>query len=233
MIGTLASGANASTRSARVRGLYAVTPDLADTTLLVALVEAALRGGAALVQYRNKVASAALLREQAVALAACCAAAGRPFVVNDHVELALSIDDAGLHVGRDDASPDALHDLRDRLGPSRLFGVSCYRSVDAARTACEAGADYVAFGSMFPSTTKASAPAAPATLFAQARPLGVPLVGIGGITDANLPSLIDAGCDAAAIIAALFVPLDPASVEASARRLSSVFHRTRSSNSHP
>jgi thiamine-phosphate pyrophosphorylase len=213
---------------ASVRGLYAVTPDLDDTALLATLVSAALRGGAGLVQYRNKTAGRALRAVQAARLADCCAESGRPLIVNDHVDLALSLADAGLHVGREDAGdPGALRHLRERLGPSRLLGVSCYRSLPQARAAVDAGADYIAFGSMFPSTTKSSAPCAPATLFEQARGLGVPMVAIGGITAVNLRSLVDAGCDAAAVIADLFASHDPAAVEASAHRLAAAFTRTR------
>jgi thiamine-phosphate pyrophosphorylase len=212
---------------ASVRGLYAVTPDLDDTALMVALVEAALRGGASLVQYRNKTASPSLRADQAARVAACCASFGRPFVVNDDIEVALSIDDAGLHVGREDAADDAdRRRLRDRLGPSRLMGVSCYQSVERARAAVESGADYIAFGSMFPSTTKSGAPSAPATVFDEARSLGVPMVGIGGITHVNLKSLIDAGCDAAAVIADLFASREPATVELAAHRLAAAFTRT-------
>jgi thiamine-phosphate pyrophosphorylase len=214
-------------RDRRVAGLYAVTPDLDDTDLMVALVDAALRGGAALVQYRNKSASPALRDQQARRLAALCAAHRRPLIINDHLELALAIDDAGLHVGREDvADVAALRDLREHLGPSRILGVSCYRSVDLAREAVAAGADYVAFGSMFASSTKPTAPAATLTLFAEARALGVPLVGIGGITRDNLASLIDAGCDSAAVIADLFATRDPSTVESRARAFAETFARS-------
>lgn len=205
----------------RIAGLYAVTPDLADTALLVALVDTALDGGASLIQYRNKSADDALRREQATRLAEVCAAHGRPLVVNDHAALALAIDGAGLHVGADDC--DDLAALRTALGPDRILGVSCYRSVERAREAAAHGADYVAFGSVFPSTTKPAAPAAGLATFGDARGLGVALVGIGGITPANLSSLIEAGADAAAVIGDLFSVRDPASVRARARLLASAF----------
>ncbi len=223
------NGAAPSTRDPRVAGLYAVTPDLDDTGRLVAMVEAALRGGAAIVQYRNKSADAALRMRQAVALGELCTAHGRPLIVNDHLDVALSIDGAGLHVGSDDfAGPDALRALRRELGRSRLFGVSCYRSIELARDAAAAGAHYVAFGSVFPSTTKPSAPAAALATFDAARPIGVAVVGIGGITHLNLPSLIEAGADAAAVIADLFVGSnEPGAIESRARRLADCFRDTR------
>lgn len=207
----------------RIAGLYAVTPDLDDSDLLVALVDAALAGGARLVQYRNKAATEALRRTQAARLAACCARHGRPLIVNDHGALALSIEQAGLHVGSDDASIDELRALRRRLGPSRLLGVSCYRSLERAREAVAAGADYVAFGSVFASSTKPLASPAALDLFAAARSLGVPLVGIGGITRERLPSLVAAGADAAAVIGDLFVPSDPSSVADRAAALAAAF----------
>jgi len=211
----------------RVAGLYAVTPDLDDTVLLVALVDAALRGGAALVQYRNKSAGPALRHEQAARLAASCAAHDRPFIVNDHPGLALSIAGAGLHVGGEDvADPDALRALRRSLGPDRLLGVSCYRSVERAHDAAAAGADYVAFGSVFPSNTKPSAPGASLDLFREARGVGVPLVGIGGITRANAGALVAVGCDAVAVIADLFATRDAAAVEVGARALAAAFTQT-------
>jgi len=213
-----------SRRGTQVAGLYAVTPDLADTALLATLVDAALDGGATLVQYRNKSAGAALRREQARRLAEVCAVHGRPLIVNDHAALAQSIDGAGLHVGGDDyADFDALQALRVALGAGRLLGVSCYRNVDRARDAAAAGADYVAFGSVFASTTKPAAPNATLATFGAARGLGVALVGIGGITHDNLPSLVDAGADAAAVIADLFAVPDPAVVRARARALARAF----------
>ena len=209
----------------RIAGLYAVTPDLVDTDLLTALVEAALRGGARVVQYRNKSADDTLRLEQAARLAACCASSGATLVVNDHPSLALAVDGAGLHVGSADLDdePGALPALRRRLGPDRVLGVSCYRSVERARAAAAAGADYVAFGSLFASPTKPHAPTAPLSIFDDARRLGVSLVGIGGITSANVATAVAAGCDAAAVIADLFASQDPATVESHARALSAAF----------
>lgn len=205
-----------------VAGLYAVTPDLADTDALVAAVTAALEGGATAVQYRNKAADAALRSVQAIRLAELCALHGVPLIVNDHADLALALRGAGLHVGADDC--DDLRALRERLGPARILGVSCYRSVDAARVAAAAGADYVAFGSVFPSTVKPEAVPAELGLFAAARGLGVSLVGIGGITRANVATLVDAGADAAAVITDLFAP-PAADIRGRARTFAAAFDR--------
>ena len=146
--------ARRAARAARVAGLYAVTPDLADTPVLAAKVAAALDGGAAVVQYRNKLASAELRRAQAQALARVHALRGGLYIVNDDPMLAVDVDADGVHVGCDDAD---LADARRQVGPDRVIGVSCYDSLARARAAVEAGADYVAFGSFFASSVKPAA----------------------------------------------------------------------------
>lgn len=210
-----------------IAGLYAVTADLVDTRSMGVLVEAAIAGGARAVQYRNKIAGPALRIEQASMLARLCASRDVPLIVNDHVDLALAIPDAGLHVGIDDCDgPSALRALRSRLGQRRILGVSCYRSIDRAREAVAAGADYVAFGSVFASTTKPHAAAASLDLFEQARNLGVAIVGIGGITRDNIATLIAAGADAAAVIGELFGSGDPAVVAQRASAMARAFDRS-------
>jgi thiamine-phosphate pyrophosphorylase len=188
----------------KLRGLYAITPDDADSTRLVARVRAALEAGAAggwaALQYRNKSASPALRLEQAGLLATLARDRGVPFIVNDDVELAIAIDADGVHVGRDDAE---LSVARRRI-PGKLLGVSCYDSLVAARAAVAAGADYVAFGSVFPSSTKPAAVRAPFALLREARALGVPVVAIGGIRLENAPAVLQAGADALAVISDLF-----------------------------
>jgi len=203
------------------RGLYALTPDAADTPWLVAAVRAAVSGGAAAVQYRNKAADAGLARAQATALAAVCRAAGVPLIVNDDLALALAVDAAGVHLGAADGDLAA---ARARLGPGKLLGASCYARLDEAQRAVAAGADYVAFGSVFASPTKPGAARAPLTLFRDARlQLGVPLVAIGGITLDNAPAAIAAGADALAVITALFAAGD---VAGQARRFAALFATT-------
>ena len=201
-----------------VSGLYAVTPDLEDTALLVAKAAAAIAGGAALLQYRHKTASPALRGEQARALAALCRSRGCRFIVNDDVELALAVGADGAHVGRDDPDPRA---ARERLGPGRLLGVSCYNEIARARAALAAGADYIAVGSMFPSSVKPGAVRAPLALIGEARATtGLPVVAIGGITPDNAPQLIAAGAAALAVISALF---DAPDITAAARAFTALF----------
>ncbi|OIQ83880.1 thiamine-phosphate synthase [mine drainage metagenome] len=187
---------------ARFSGLYAVTPDLADTPRLLGLVEAALQGGASLLQYRNKQASAARRMQQAGVLLALCRQYGVPLIINDHVELCRTLDADGVHLGGNDADVAA---ARAQLGSGKIIGASCYDRLDLAAMAKAAGADYVAFGSCFGSSTKPLAIRAPLELFSQARQqIGLPLVAIGGIDAENAGLAMAAGADALAVISAVF-----------------------------
>lgn len=190
------------------RGLYLVTPDCRDSGQLLGLLEDALRGQPALVQYRNKLADEDARREQASAAAALCHAAGALFIVNDSVELALEVGADGVHIGREDGDPAA---VRDALGPDLILGVSCYDEFERAEAAVAAGADYVAFGAMFPSSVKPDAPRASLDLVRRAKnELTVPVACIGGITLDNVPSLVEAGVDLVAVISDVFKAADPA-----------------------
>ena len=205
----------------RIRGLYALTPDEPDTARLIGLVQAALEGGASLVQYRNKVASPELRREQAQALAAICRQRGVPLIINDDLALAVEIGADGAHLGRDDGD---VATARAQL-PGKLLGASCYNEVERAIAAQRAGADYVAFGRFFASVTKPGDIRASLDLVAQARRhIRVPIVAIGGITLEHTPSLIAGGVDAVAVVSALFSSSD---VRATARRFSALFEKNR------
>ncbi|HKA43300.1 MAG TPA: thiamine phosphate synthase [Burkholderiales bacterium] len=207
---------------AEISGLYAVTPDLADTSALLGMVEAAVAGGARLLQYRNKIADATLRLEQARALVALCRRHRVPLIINDHLELALSVDAEGLHLGSEDGS---VADARNRLGPAKLLGVSCYRLVEKARDAASLGADYVAFGGFFPSRVKPGAIRAPLSLLGEAKRVQpLPIVAIGGITVENAPELITAGADSVAVISALF---DGPDIKATAQRFNALFAKGR------
>ena len=181
----------------KLRGLYAITPELEDGELLLRKVAQALEGGIAMLQYRNKGRQTL---DEARRLAAMCRRSGVPFLVNDDIEIALASGADGVHLGRDDGNLAA---ARARL-KGKILGVSCYDSLATARMAVAAGADYVAFGSVFASPTKPSAVRAPLSLFGEATPLGVPLVAIGGITLENAPQLLRAGAHALAVISDLF-----------------------------
>jgi thiamine-phosphate pyrophosphorylase len=190
----------------RLRGLYAITPEVPD---MAARVRAALEGGIALLQYRRKRRDLDEARE----IAALATRFAVPLIVNDDVELALEIGAQGAHLGREDGD---LALARQRLG-GRILGASCYNDAERARRAVAAGADYVAFGAVFASSTKPEAVRAPLALFAI--DLGVPLCAIGGITLENAPQAIEAGADLVAVIADLFDAPDVAARAAQYRRL--------------
>jgi thiamine-phosphate pyrophosphorylase len=181
-----------------MRGLYAITPDSADTESLVRKVEQALKAGVAMLQYRNKMISKDKRLLQAKALAPLARGYGVPFIVNDDVEVALVVGANGAHLGKDDGE---LSLARSKLA-GKILGASCYDNLENARAAIRAGADYVAFGSVFPSPTKPEAVRAPLSLFHN--DLGVPLCAIGGITLENAPALLAAGADLLAVISDLF-----------------------------
>jgi thiamine-phosphate pyrophosphorylase len=204
--------------STALRGLYAVTADAADTQALLAQVGAAIAGGARLIQYRNKTAAPELRLTQARRLKSLCAEHGATFIVNDHVDLALEVDADGVHIGAED---DSLARARQMLGAQKLVGVSCYNRLELARASVEHGANYVAFGSFFPSQVKPGAVQAPIALLADARrEIAVPIAAIGGITAQNAPQLLSAGADMLAVITAVFGAAD---VRASAREFSALF----------
>ena len=175
----------------KLRGLYAITPEASDA---VERARLALEGGVALLQYRRKRRDL----DEARAVAALARRHGVPLIVNDDIELALELDAAGVHLGRDDGDLGA---ARKRLA-GRILGASCYDDPGRARRAVEAGADYVAFGSVFASPTKPAAVRAPLALFATR--FGVPLCAIGGITLQNAPRVIAAGADLVAVVTDLF-----------------------------
>lgn len=190
----------------KLRGLYAVTPESPDA---VQKVQRALEGGIALLQYRRKRRDLHEARE----IAALSRRYGVPLIVNDDVELALELDAAGAHLGRDDGD---LRAARRRLA-GRILGASCYNDAELARRAIDAGADYVAFGSVFPSPTKPRAVRAPLALFALEA--AVPLCAIGGITLDNAQQAIDAGADLIAVVSDLFDAPDIAARAAQYRKL--------------
>jgi len=198
------------------RGLYAITPEqCTDTRALLQSVEAAIRGGAVMVQYRAKRNAQ---RAQALALRNMCSTHGVPLIVNDDAALARDIDAAGVHLGRDDMSVAAARLL---LGDRAIVGVSCYDQLQRAIDAERDGASYVAFGSFYASKTKPGAVRAGVELLRQAAALlDIPIVAIGGITPENGGALLGAGADLMAVSEGLFGREDPG---VAARRYASLF----------
>lgn len=188
-------------------GLYAITPDELDTQRLFKRIEPVLETGIALLQYRNKLADAALRLDQALMLQLLCGSHGVPLIINDDIALAKAIVANGVHLGEHDGDIAA---ARASLGSDAIIGVSCYDNLDRAQSLVEAGADYLAFGAFYPTMTKPGAARASPALLHQAKRFGLPLVAIGGIRPQNVRALRDAGADLIAVIAGLWDTPDPA-----------------------
>jgi thiamine-phosphate pyrophosphorylase len=201
-----------------IKGLYAITPDEANTDVLLSKVALALQGGASLLQYRNKLADHALQTQQARAILPLCRQYGVPLIINDSVKLCLTLDADGVHLGADDGN---LAEVRARIGKDKLLGASCYNRLDLALAAQQAGVDYVAFGACFASSTKPHAPVADLSLFELAKAqLSIPTVAIGGISLANAGQVIAAGASSVAVIHAIFNADD---VKLSAQKFTQLF----------
>ena len=190
-----------------MRGLYAITPEGPG---LLDKVRAALDGGIALLQYRRKHGGL----DEAKQVIKLAHAYRVPLIVNDDVELAVAVGADGAHLGKDDGDFAA---ARKRL-EGKILGASCYDRLELAKTAVAAGADYVAFGSVFASPTKPGAVRAPLSLFGH--DLGVPKCAIGGITLENAPPVVAAGADLLAVITDLF---DAPDIVARARAYGKLF----------
>ena len=204
-----------------VHGLYAIADStwLAPDNLL-AQVDAALAGGAHLVQYRDKHLNPEARLKMARSLVRLCNEYSAPLIINDDPELARACAAAGVHLGRDDADPAAARIL---LGRDAIIGVSCYNELERARRAQELGADYVAFGRFFASRTKPDAVPADLVLLRWARTeIHVPVVAIGGITPENGTALVAAGAHAVAVIEGLWGQPD---ARAAAARYVKLFNR--------
>lgn len=201
----------------RIRGVYLLTRETAETDALCTGVADALRGGVRIVQYRDKSGDADRQTAQTLALRALTRRHDAVFIVNDDLELALRCDADGVHLGEHDGDIAA---VRARWPAPRLIGASCYDDPARALRATQAGADYVAFGAFFPSTTKPGARKATLATLRDAAALTVPRVAIGGIDAHNARPVIDAGADAVAVLGAIW---DAPDRERAARALTDLF----------
>ncbi len=181
-----------------LQGLYAIT----DTTLtpaqtLLDQVAQAIRGGIKVLQLRDKMHTDSELLSSGLALKALCAAHGVIFIMNDRLELAQQVDADGIHLGQHDQD----FSLVRRALPDKIIGVSCYGDLARAEHFQNLGADYVAFGACFKSSTKPLANPIPAPLLQEAKQqLHIPICAIGGITLENTPLLLQHGVDMLAVI---------------------------------
>lgn len=199
-------------------GLYAITQtDNKSSDSIIREVASAIRGGAVIVQYRDKNPADALSLGNA--LLEICRGQNVPLIINDAITLAAELGADGVHLGKDD---DDIARARRILGGAAIIGVSCYDSIERALEAERQGADYVAFGRFYASGTKPLAsPARLDTLQRARQQLSVPIVAIGGILPDNGRTLLDAGADLLAVVGGIF-DRDP---EASARAYRALFDR--------
>jgi thiamine-phosphate pyrophosphorylase len=198
------------------RGLYAITQtEHKSTRTIIAEVEKVILGGAVVIQCRNKKPQDALVL--AKELVKLCHQYDVPLIINDDIELAARVAADGVHLGSEDGT---VAEARERLGNKAIIGVSCYNSVAKAIAAEQQGANYVAFGRFFPSSSKPLASPAEINTLSQAKQvLTIPIVAIGGILPENGTQLLDAGADLLAVIGGLFITQP----EQSARAYSALF----------
>lgn len=208
------------------RGLYGITPDWPDTERLLTAIREAAQGGMKALQWRRKSGEADERLAQAREVGQLCKQLGLVYIVNDSVETALEVDADGVHLGRDDGS---WLKARRQLGPIKLLGCSCYNELDLANEALEAGADYIAFGAVYPSTVKPEAVKASLDHIRQGRKLADQLwpeaavVAIGGIHAENALPVVRAGADSIAVISGIFESSD---IRAAAAACAAVFTDT-------
>ena len=200
-----------------LHGLYAITKQTLLANDMTPAVEQALQGGANVIQYRDKSTDPIKREQQAKAIVKLCKQYNRLCIINDDIELALKVKAHGLHIGADDID---LTYARNRLGEQAIIGVSCYNSLALAKTA-EQCADYVAFGSVFPTPVKPDAPIASLALLQQAcQQLSIPVVAIGGIKHHNAKKLIACGIQMVAVIHGVF---DQNDIKSSAQTFTDMF----------
>jgi len=201
------------------RGLYAITDSkLLSPERMVEAVALAIQGGAVMIQYRDKGDDMMRRQWEATDLSNLCRPLGVPLIINDDIELAAQVMAKGVHLGREDAD---IASARAQLGANAIIGVSCYNDLERAIEAEKAGADYVAFGSFFPSRSKPNAVKADAELIRRAKQqLSIPVVAIGGITADNGAQLVAAGADMLAVITDVFGQAD---ILAAAERIAHLF----------
>ena len=207
-------------KAARLKGLYLVL----DTTALkgrdeVQVVAAAIRGGVRMIQVRDKQQSKTVVLAVARKLRDLCAGKGVLFIVNDHLDIALAVNADGIHLGQDDLPPA---EARRILPMGMLIGCSTHSMAEAVRAQAN-GADYVAVGSIYPTTSKERFKLVGLETLRRTRSrVSIPLIAIGGISHTNVQEVMRAGADGAAVISAVLGADD---VEKAARRLAGKMKR--------
>ncbi|WP_419170391.1 thiamine phosphate synthase [Negativibacillus massiliensis] len=186
--------------------LYAVTDRawLGDKTLSWQ-VEESLKGGATMIQLREKHLDHEHFLKEAKEIKELCRKYQVPFLINDNVDLAVEVDADGVHVGQHDMEAG---EVRKKIGPNRILGVSA-QTVEQALLAQQAGADYLGVGAVFPTGTKDDADAVSIqTLGEICRAVNIPVVAIGGIGQHNVMQLAGSGICGIAVVSAIYAQPD-------------------------
>jgi thiamine-phosphate pyrophosphorylase len=200
-------------RLARVR-LYLITGDQGGEVETARIVEAALEGGASVIQLRKKTMPKGEQYAIGLTLRRLTRFHDALLIVNDHADIAIAVDADGVHLGQDDLPPSVVRELPGFRG--RLIGRSTH-SLEQAKAAMADGADYIAVGPVYPTPTKAGRPAVGAGLVHDVAAIADrPWVAVGGIDHDNAPVVVEAGARAIAVVRAVYEAPDPAE---SARRL--------------
>lgn len=166
------------------------------------MAEAALAGGATVLQYRDKSDDAKKRLKQAENLKALCLKYNATFIINDDLSLAKQVNADGIHLGKSDLIYEK---AREKLGPDKIIGISCYNQLSIARDAIKQGADYIAFGRFFNSSIKPEAPVASLDLITEIKKTSdIPVCCIGGINVDNYKPLLTSGADMLAVISDVF-----------------------------
>lgn len=183
-----------------ISGIYAITPNRA--LHFDAIEKVIIQHNIRILQYRHKTPNAKMQLNEATQLQQLCTKHHTLFIINDDINLAKKVAANGVHLGKNDAS---IQQARTQLGADAIIGISCYNDISLAHLAQQQGADYVAFGALFSSSTKPNAPKCDLDIVKQAKKiLTIPIVGIGGIDFNNQQAAFNAGCNSVAMINALW-----------------------------
>lgn len=198
--------------------LYAVTDrSWLGSARLYDQVEKALKGGATMIQLREKNLEKEELIQEAREIGRLCRQYGVPFLINDQVEIARLVDADGVHVGQNDASPE---EARKILGKGKIIGVTA-RTLEQAVKAQEEGADYLGVGAVFPTSTKKdTSPVTREQLKEICSTVSIPVVAIGGINEENIQKLSGCGLAGVAVVSAIFAKADIEQASRNLRELS-------------
>lgn len=191
------------TKKDLLKGIYV----LSDATLtpketILSQMKRVLESGVSVIQFREKYASDAQIELTCKALQDLCRQYNALFIIDDRAELVKKIDADGLHVGKEDMN---YVEARALLGKEKIIGVSCYGDIQRAKEHEALGADYVAFGSFFPSPTKPNSTVVPLSVLDEAKAtLHIPICAIGGINDDTIKDVAHSGIEMYALISAIY-----------------------------